>query len=670
MSNQVKYPCTNMDQVDSITLTDMPLDDYQRYYFLQLMTRIGSSASPTSLLSETSKSLHIKTSSYRTNSAFLFYDISMGQSNFSSHQLSRKERRTLECFEYQIPDITKGPVVGNGLYLEGNPLVVNSKNLIEIQRKGGSSTPDISFLTKNQQFKLKKLQYSEQCNSAINPNNVILWDYKTGYVFFTGIWRIYQDVMRAMCIMKRANGDDDKEANKERQMECVKELEYSLKSCLYEPYSQQLMQKNGYSTFYDNSAGGTKRRPSVARSGSISSGAGRGTNESTSQTNYTDPVSGVAGLGVTSGSSVNYIDVHWNQLDPAWKDHMCRSFRESKKLDITPDFHDCCKRIRGGYIKIQGTWLPFEICRELCIRFCFPIRYLLAPIFGDTFPQECADWYLSHRGFYQKHTNTGGATHMLQPLSQLSCKPMPTNFKGINDRGSISEGRQHSATDIELLDASKNLLDISRRTSGSLDYCALPTSPIYYSNLPYRQKYDGSLGFISVGSGTQFHDPLISDPLAADKRRAHSWSAANDNQYNRETLPPISALISSLPNFESADASYAYDTAISQGRPVQFQPSPISAQTPSGHFVYGNQNLKPNRVFKVAPVSRRGSKEYVPPYYYNKNGQQTLFTGQHPRGPIPAEGTAGAVPRWAEVYNPNDQSYTYLEGLRIGYTPE
>ncbi|ODQ79293.1 hypothetical protein BABINDRAFT_151014 [Babjeviella inositovora NRRL Y-12698] len=47
------------------------------------------------------------------------------------------------------------------------------------------------------------------------------------------------------------------------------------------------------------------------------------------------------------------------------------------------------KRIRGGFLKIQGTWLPFELARELALRICYHIRYCLVPIFGDQFPREC-----------------------------------------------------------------------------------------------------------------------------------------------------------------------------------------------------------------------------------------------------------------------------------------
>lgn len=61
-----------------------------------------------------------------------------------------------------------------------------------------------------------------------------------------------------------------------------------------------------------------------------------------------------------------------------------------KLLDSTPkQFHPYIKRIRGGFLKIQGTWLPYKLCRVLARRFCYPIRHELVPIFGADFPSYC-----------------------------------------------------------------------------------------------------------------------------------------------------------------------------------------------------------------------------------------------------------------------------------------
>ncbi|ODV65083.1 hypothetical protein HYPBUDRAFT_150472 [Hyphopichia burtonii NRRL Y-1933] len=61
-----------------------------------------------------------------------------------------------------------------------------------------------------------------------------------------------------------------------------------------------------------------------------------------------------------------------------------------KLLESTPkQYHPYIKRIRGGFLKIQGTWLPFNLCKVLARRFCYHIRYELIPIFGTDFPDYC-----------------------------------------------------------------------------------------------------------------------------------------------------------------------------------------------------------------------------------------------------------------------------------------
>lgn len=61
-----------------------------------------------------------------------------------------------------------------------------------------------------------------------------------------------------------------------------------------------------------------------------------------------------------------------------------------KLLESTPkEYHEYIKRIRGGFLKIQGTWLPYSLCRMLARRFSYYIRYQLIPLFGIDFPDYC-----------------------------------------------------------------------------------------------------------------------------------------------------------------------------------------------------------------------------------------------------------------------------------------
>lgn len=60
-----------------------------------------------------------------------------------------------------------------------------------------------------------------------------------------------------------------------------------------------------------------------------------------------------------------------------------------KMLDSQPDLAPLIRRVRGGYLKIQGTWMPYEVALRLSRRVAWPIRDDLVPLFGPTFPSTC-----------------------------------------------------------------------------------------------------------------------------------------------------------------------------------------------------------------------------------------------------------------------------------------
>lgn len=60
-----------------------------------------------------------------------------------------------------------------------------------------------------------------------------------------------------------------------------------------------------------------------------------------------------------------------------------------KLVENFPNLSNLVKRVRGGFLKIQGTWLPFDVVKNLAKNFCFNIRYCLIPIFGEDFPNQC-----------------------------------------------------------------------------------------------------------------------------------------------------------------------------------------------------------------------------------------------------------------------------------------
>ncbi|CAL1715878.1 unnamed protein product [Somion occarium] len=60
-----------------------------------------------------------------------------------------------------------------------------------------------------------------------------------------------------------------------------------------------------------------------------------------------------------------------------------------KMIESQPELAPRLRRVRGGYLKIQGTWMPYEIALKLARRVAWPIRYELIPLFGPTFPDTC-----------------------------------------------------------------------------------------------------------------------------------------------------------------------------------------------------------------------------------------------------------------------------------------
>ncbi|GMG55975.1 unnamed protein product [Ambrosiozyma monospora] len=55
------------------------------------------------------------------------------------------------------------------------------------------------------------------------------------------------------------------------------------------------------------------------------------------------------------------------------------------------------RRVRGGFLKIQGTWIPYAIAKQLASKFCYKIRYALIPLFGEDFVHLCLKPY--EKGF-------------------------------------------------------------------------------------------------------------------------------------------------------------------------------------------------------------------------------------------------------------------------------
>ncbi|KAH3901277.1 Xbp1p SCDLUD_002767 [Saccharomycodes ludwigii] len=222
--------------------------------------------------------------------------------------------------------------------------------------------------------------------------NPIIWDYETGYVFFTGIWRLYQDAIRHIMTLyvKKNSINVNNTKITSTQKDCHKawltfnsQIQKKLKS----PF--QIM------NFGTNNVG-TDSAPTELR----------------------EPY-----------AWKNYADINWNNAISSDLEEELLKLNHGDIDTVEVELNTLIQRIRGGLIKIQGSWLPFEICKELCSRFCYPIRYILTPIFGHDFVQICEQYqtqYTCDKDIYI-------ASEILFGFRSSGCMTVSNNIKTINN---------------------------------------------------------------------------------------------------------------------------------------------------------------------------------------------------------------------------------------------
>ncbi|KAF9651322.1 DNA-binding domain of Mlu1-box binding protein MBP1, partial [Thelephora ganbajun] len=114
---------------------------------------------------------------------------------------------------------------------------------------------------------------------------------------------------------------------------------------------------------------------------------------------YTSPNHNVTkGRYITSNDPRGYIPVYeypllgqWIMMDTddgyilwtgIWKALGHSKADIVKMVESEPELAARIRRVRGGYLKIQGTWMPYEVGSSQFIRVAWHIRYDLVPLFG------------------------------------------------------------------------------------------------------------------------------------------------------------------------------------------------------------------------------------------------------------------------------------------------
>ncbi|KAG0200485.1 hypothetical protein BGX28_006458, partial [Mortierella sp. GBA30] len=60
-----------------------------------------------------------------------------------------------------------------------------------------------------------------------------------------------------------------------------------------------------------------------------------------------------------------------------------------KIIDANPILETTIRKVRGGFLKIQGTWMPHQEAYDLAKKTCYKLRYELVPVFGPGFVNDC-----------------------------------------------------------------------------------------------------------------------------------------------------------------------------------------------------------------------------------------------------------------------------------------
>ncbi|KAL3237472.1 Xbp1p [Nakaseomyces bracarensis] len=554
-------------------LTDSPLDDYQRLCF------------------KNNSPYNVHTSTYKSN---LTPTMRALLSHFDNNPAAVKQDKLLNCNEYQFPDLVmsynteshddnqengdearSSHVSASGrmtpmsspsrcggtnseseMLLDAKIEVPFSNSSTGAPQKGASFSGVASGTTisKNQQFKLTNLNSNHR---TINNNNCILWtdfhqtdNSEDNFVFLTGIWRLYQDVMKGLIKTPRKSGD-----SQTRQDFCRQEYDFIISNCFcdddsnYEnnndinDYSKKFHRRKSTGTTFTNITPNSSNRSTTSYGLSTSATTGA-SNNSASKNNSNQP---------------NYVDFHWFDIPEKFRYQLFNQFekhlREERQVDTTnlPKFEDYIQRIRGGYIKIQGTWVPWYIAKSICVRFCFPIRYLLVPIFGDTFPKECEDY------FFNTHMNNLNdflkSEHMLttnrrrRKSTGLISPPSLNSSVTLNNNEShlppfLSPNCHRSHTHVQTVDAN------GRRSSETTISPGTRTTKLQFKHNPAiieEPAYsDLSHDAGHYGMHTYSDNHLVPENMDQHRKRSLSWSYSSQLNAKKQKLPPISLLMKTI----------------------------------------------------------------------------------------------------------------------------
>ncbi|ODQ48060.1 hypothetical protein PICMEDRAFT_31792, partial [Pichia membranifaciens NRRL Y-2026] len=74
--------------------------------------------------------------------------------------------------------------------------------------------------------------------------------------------------------------------------------------------------------------------------------------------------------------------IGWVYITSIWKAVGNYKADVLKLVSTSPEIKNKVYKTKGGCLKVQGTWIQYDVAKQLAARFCWPIRFALVPLFG------------------------------------------------------------------------------------------------------------------------------------------------------------------------------------------------------------------------------------------------------------------------------------------------
>lgn len=196
-----------------------------------------------------------------------------------------------------------------------------------------------------------------------------------------------------------------------------------------------------------------------------------------------------------------------------------------KLVETSPELEPLLKRIRGGYLKIQGTWVPFHIARILASKFCYNIRYALIPLFGAIFKDQCLKPCQPGFGMLRLHITEADLRRRKRRRRRHSAPSLiGSNKKKRKHRSALPKTTMNHGHHTSL----KPVLPPPKMSKAYIEL--LRSKEIPYTSSPYN--YSLSKQICALPIKHRNSDGIVSVLLAAQSSGYSSSSSSNTNNNN------------------------------------------------------------------------------------------------------------------------------------------